>query len=484
MIVDDENAGTHLALIGSEADADKSFVNGSANRLGYQQWLAGEILLLLLLSAILALFVAYPSLPHSFELPALRLVVDAITMVAALMVAVLAVARLSAESEQLDLLLCSGFALAGLNTLAFRVAPRLGGAPLHRAEAWAGIAGEALAALLIAVGAFSYGRIRQPGRSLFALLLASVVLLGVIWATARGLGMALPPIDGSSSNVALKLAFAGLALLRLVACVGFGMRYRRRGSDLDRWLALAETLWLYAALWNVFYPVMASDEVSHAHFLSVLAFGLLLVGVWRAIRSAEFGRAVAEERTRVAREIHDGLAQYLFALSTHVNRLRTGADIDEVLPRIEEAARLAQQEARFAVLALSSAGGESPFEASLRRYIEFLSADGVLEVDLELEEGIDLAPDEQIEVFRIVQEGLANVRKHANAHWAEVTIGRRDSTRFVRVRDDGDGFDTGEATPGHGLRNMRTRVDAIAGSFRLTSNEGMGTALEVTLRSA
>jgi NarL family two-component system sensor histidine kinase LiaS len=229
---------------------------------------------------------------------------------------------------------------------------------------------------------------------------------------------------------------------------------------------------------------MAGDEVSYAHFLVVLAFGLLLVGVWRAIRSAEFGRAVAEERTRVARDIHDGLAQYLFALSTHVNRLRTGAELEEVLPRIEEAARLAQQEARFAVLALSSAGGDSPFEASLRRYIEFLSADGVLEVDLELEPGIDLAPDEQIEVFRIVQEGLANVRKHANAHWAEVTIGRRDGVRFVRVRDDGDGFDTDETTPGHGLRNMRTRVDAIAGSFRLTSNEGMGTALEVTLRGA
>jgi signal transduction histidine kinase len=484
MVVHDEHAGLHVALIGSEPDADKCFVTDSARRLGYQQWLAGEILLLLLLSAILALFVAYPSLPHSYDLPALRLVVDAITMVAALMVAVLAVARLSAESEQLDLLLCSGFALAGLSTLAFQVAPRLGGAPLHRAEAWTGIVGDGLAAILIVVGAFSYGRVRQPGRSLFALLFASTLLLAAIWAGARGLGTALPPIDGSSSTVALKLAFGILALLRLSACVGFGMRYRRRGSDLDRWLALAETLWLYAALWNVSYPVMASDDVSHAHFLTVLAFGLLLVGVWRAIRSAEFGRAVAEERTRVARDIHDGLAQYLFALSTHVNRLRTGAELEEVLPRIEEAARLAQQEARFAVLALSSAGGDSPFEASLRRYIEFLSADGVLEVDLELEPGIDLAPDEQIEVFRIVQEGLANVRKHANAHWAEVTIGRRDGVRFVRVRDDGDGFDTDESTPGHGLRNMRTRVDAIAGSFRLTSNEGMGTALEVTLRGA
>ncbi|MDX6516276.1 MAG: hypothetical protein QOH73_1942 [Gaiellaceae bacterium] len=456
----------------------------TSNRLRYQQWLAGEILLLLLLSAILALFVAYPSLPHSYALPSLRLVVDSITMLAALMVAVLAVARLSAESEQLDLLLCAGFALAGISTLAFHIAPRLGGAPLHRGEAWAGIAGDILAALLIAVGAFSYGRVHRPQRSLVVLLVTSSVLLALIWIAARGLGDSLPPISAESGGVSLKAALGVVALLRLVACVGFGIRYRKRGNDLDRWLALAETLWLYAALWNVFYPVLTSQRVSHSHFLVVLAFGVLLVGVWRAIRSAEFGRAVAEERTRVAREIHDGLAQYLFALSTHVNRLRTGADLEEVLPRIEEAARLAQQEARFAVLALSSAGGESSFEAALRRYVEFLSADGVLEVDLEIEPPIDLAPDEQIEVFRIVQEGLANVRKHANAHWAEVTIGRRDGVRFVRVRDDGDGFDTGEGTPGHGLRNMRSRVDAIAGSFRLTSQTGMGTALEVTLRNS
>src|SRR5207237_7176735 len=117
-------------------------------------------------------------------------------------------------------------------------------------------------------------------------------------------------------------------------------------------------------------------------------------GVWRAIRSAEFGRAVAEERARVAREIHDGLAQYLFALSTHVSRLRTGAELDEVLPRIEEAARLAQQEARFAVLALSSAGGESSFEAGLRRYVGFLSAGGALEVAPEIQPSVDLAPAE------------------------------------------------------------------------------------------
>ena len=80
--------------------------------------------------------------------------------------------------------------------------------------------------------------------------------------------------------------------------------------------------------------------------------------------------------------------------------------------------------------------------------MEFLTADGVLEVDLEIDGRIHLGPDEQIEVFRIVQEGLANARKHAGAHHAEVRIGERHGDRVVIVRDYGTGFDERRARPG------------------------------------
>ncbi|MBA3736627.1 MAG: histidine kinase dimerization/phosphoacceptor domain-containing protein [Actinobacteria bacterium] len=66
------------------------------------------------------------------------------------------------------------------------------------------------------------------------------------------------------------------------------------------------------------------------------------------ISFAEFGRAVAEERARVAREIHDGLAQYLFAVSTHATMLQQGAPQEETLTKLKEAADAAQQEARGA----------------------------------------------------------------------------------------------------------------------------------------
>jgi signal transduction histidine kinase len=165
---------------------------------------------------------------------------------------------------------------------------------------------------------------------------------------------------------------------------------------------------------------------------------VLLVGVWRAIRGSEFGRAVAEERARVAREIHDGLAQYLFAVSTHASMLEAGADPAKAIPQLKAAALAAQQEAKYAVLALSSAAGRSPFDAALRRYVDFLTADGALAVELEIDPAIDLGPDEQIELFRIVQEGLENVRRHAHARRAEVRIGEVRGRRVVSIVDDGE----------------------------------------------
>jgi signal transduction histidine kinase len=142
----------------------------------------------------------------------------------------------------------------------------------------------------------------------------------------------------------------------------------------------------------------------------------------------------------------------------------------------------AQQETRYAILALSSAAGRAPFDSALRRYVDVLTADGRLEVELEIDRSIALGPDEQIEVFRIVQEGLANARRHADARHAWVQIGARGGERFVRVRDDGEGFVPDASESGQGLRNIRERVGSIGGALKLSSAPGRGTSLEVVLR--
>jgi signal transduction histidine kinase len=301
----------------------------------------------------------------------------------------------------------------------------------------------------------------------------------------RWLGFALPGIDptrAQSVPAPLTGALAVAALLCLLSLIGFGNRFRTKGEDLDYWLALVATLMLFSSLHFIFTPLVHAGDVSQGDFLRLLAYGVLLVGVWGAIRGSEFGRAVAEERARVAREIHDGLAQYLFAVSTHASMMEAGADPKEMLPLIKEAALLAQQEARYAILALSSASGRAPFDTALRRYVDLLTADGALEVELSIDSAIALGPDEQIELFKIVQEGLANARKHADARRAWVEIGERAGERYVAIRDDGAGFQP-DAGAGQGLKNMRERAASIGGDFSMRSSPGGGTALEVVLRA-
>jgi len=486
MVVDDENAGGHRFLIGSSRSADKTHVRTQRTEL--QAWLWGEVVLCGLLAASLALLLTYPTFRMQYDRPQLLLVLETTMALAGVLVALLAGVRFSVTGLRTDLFLAAGFLIWSLSTVAFVIVPVLDGGSLSRADGWAALAGGIAGQGLIAVAPFVGGRSRLRDRALRDTVLAAGVALTALWVLLRMHSGGLPPLNPASGSVdappGLASALAVQALLNVLAVVGWGQRFAKTGDDLAKWLALGFTLLGFAALHLVFTPPRGTTYVAAGDYLRLLAFALILVGAWRAIRSAELGRAIAEERARVAREIHDGLAQYLFAVSTHAQMLESGAPVEEVGPQIKQAAALAQQEARFAILTLSSASGTAPFDSALRRYVEFLTADGELEVDLELDPGIRLAPDEQIEIFRIVQEGLGNVRRHANATRAEVVIGRRPSgERFVAVSDDGEGFPPEAPTLGHGLRNMRDRATSIDGGFSVSSTPGLGTALEVVLRT-
>jgi signal transduction histidine kinase len=443
-------------------------------------------MLVSLLASATALFAVRDSFTSTYALPEARLAFDTGIAVVAALVAVLASVRFVVEGRVLDLLLAAGFWSIALGTAAFGLVPVLGGGSLGVEAAWSLIGSRLLGAALIAVAPYTDRRLGDRRRALLYVGTGVAVALG-----AAALVLGNLPIHSSDSNPpgvaeggAVVVAGALLAGLWLIALIGFARRYRKYGRDLDSWMCLAATLALFADMHLILTPVVTSNNVLIGDFLRFIAYGILLVGVWRAIAQAEFGRAVADERARVAREIHDGLAQYLFAITTQVNMLETGAPLDQVLPRLKRASTAAQQEARFAVLALSSAGGSAPFDAALRRYVDVLTADGGLDVELEVDPQVRLAPDEQIEVFRIVQEGLGNARRHAGARRVEVTIGQRNGRRVVGVSDDGVGFDTDDSGAGQGLANMKLRAEAIEGQMSLQSAPGRGTAIEVVLRPA
>ena len=409
VVVNDEDALVHSSLIGRIVAADEGEVHSSPARPeAYRSWLIGELLLVGLLGVGTAYFALSSSI-GGYALPQARLALDTSVAVCATIVAILASVRFLVEGRVLDVLLACGFLAAGLGTLAFAVFPALGGGALTPTELWTVVGTQLLAALLVAIAPFVHRRIGWRPLLLAVAGIATVLALAGIAGLAAVLGPTREVDPGGGHGVPLTLGFAALALLGVIAVVGFGLRYRAHGRDLDSWLTLALTLTLFADLHYVLSPVLSSRFVLPGDVLRLLAYGVLLVGVWRAISEAEFGRAVADERARVASDIHDGLAQYLFALSTHVNMLESGASLDVLLPRMKEATASAQQEARFAVLALSSASGIAPFDAALRRYVDLLTADGALDVELDVDSSVSLAPDEQIEIFRIVQEGLVTL---------------------------------------------------------------------------
>ena len=440
--------------------------------------------MLVSLLALGTLLLALTGRLDGYELPNARIALDTAVALVASIVALLAAIRFLVEGRGMDLLLAGGFLSVGIGTFLFAVAPALAANELRPVEAWAAIGAALVGSALLAMAPFVSRRVVKRRRALTATLVSSgsrCSASGSIRACCASVRLGHDP---GSRSAAVIMAYALLTVLTLVAVVGFGLRYRRFGRDLDSWLTLALTLVVFADLHYVLAPARSSDYVLQSDLLRVFAFGVLLVGVWRAIGHAEFGRAVAEERARVAREIHDGLAQYLFALSTQVSMLESGADLDRILPRLKFAVTAAQQEAQFAVLALSSAAGSAPFDAALKRYVDFLVADGGLDVEVHIDPGVTLAPDEEIEVFRIVQEGLANARKHAGARQAEVSIVQQGDRRIVRVSDDGAGFELDGPGAGQGLKNMRSRAASIQGVFSLRSSPGKGTAIEIVLRPA
>ncbi|MFS2075571.1 sensor histidine kinase [Curtobacterium sp. CT11-133] len=205
-----------------------------------------------------------------------------------------------------------------------------------------------------------------------------------------------------------------------------------------------------------------------------------------SLAEAHRSAGVTSERERLAREIHDTVAQNLAGIVMLTERARgdLAAEridrLDERLTILEESARAALEESRTLVAAGAAGVAGDGLGAALHRLGERFTRETGVPVTVEAAD-CALDRDTQVVLLRAAQEALANVRAHAHAATARVALHVAADRVGLRVSDDGVGFDASLPTAGRGLRGLRERLALAGGTCAITSDAGRGTVVEVTL---
>ena len=235
-------------------------------------------------------------------------------------------------------------------------------------------------------------------------------------------------------------------------------------------------------------PVTLSDE--ERQHLDALASHLASAMEGLRAEALERESAVADERSLLARELHDSIAQSLAFLKIQVGLLREAIRrqnqqaVARTLDELDAGVRESTADVRELLVHFRTRTNGEDILPALRTTLQKFEHQSGLATHLSVEgEGLPLPPDVQVQVLHVVQEALSNVRKHAGARevWLEVHQGVPWS---VEVRDDGRGFDHAGAPPGEmhvGLRIMRERAARIGAQVTIDSVPGAGTCVTLSL---
>jgi signal transduction histidine kinase len=209
-------------------------------------------------------------------------------------------------------------------------------------------------------------------------------------------------------------------------------------------------------------------------------------GMRRSIEASE------RERQRWAHELHDETLQELAGLKVLLIGARSTRDVDTVHTTLDAAIEQIDTEITglrrlitdLRPAALDTFGVKAALEALAERIGVTSGLEVVLDVDLAFESGrVQQRPAPALEsaLYRLVQEALTNVVKHANAGAVEVSVAEREDRVELTVHDDGDGFDPAGATNGFGLLGMRERALLFGGQLEVESAPGAGTTVRASL---
>jgi signal transduction histidine kinase len=437
-----------------------------------------------------AIVVTVPGVRFAYRLPELHIALETAATLAALLAAYLVYGRLRRSSRLDDLLLAAGLLVLGGTNLCFSALPAAiaGGEPTEAAS-WAAAAGRSVGSVLLVAAAYAGPRrVRGHGRKLAWAVLVPLALIAVSAAVFESrLPAAVeahlspddtrhPQIDGHPTVLAVQ---ALAATLYFLAAVGFTRRAARSGDDLMRWFGVACTLAAFSRVNYLLYPSLYSQWVYTGDAFRLLFHLIVLLAAAREISvywSTAAEAAILEERRRIARDLHDGLAQELAYVRRNL------AELDEEQPaaaRASAGVARALAESRRAIAALTEPLDE-PADRVLERVAYEAARRAGGSVRLDLERDVALEPERREMLVRIASEAIANALRHSGTNVVHVALSNGSGVR-LRVSDAGRGFDPHSPTTGFGLVSMRERAAAAGGTLEISSQPGRGTNVELTL---
>ena len=258
--------------------------------------------------------------------------------------------------------------------------------------------------------------------------------------------------------------------------LGFFKLHRRRGQPEFTWqdAAFLESLGNTAAVAIENARLMKSLELKNAQIKSL---------------SENHVRRLELERQHIARELHDETGQVLIGLKLRLQVLaglltEEQADAKQELAALrvqvnDATAQLKDLAKRLRPPTLDELG----FEATLRQLVAEFRRQVDFGIRLEVQSQPDLANEAETALYRIAQESLTNVAKHADASQVVITFSRSGNRQVFCIRDDGCGFDPNSTTKGLGLVGIHERVKMLGASVEIASRTGRGTAIEVSITS-
>jgi signal transduction histidine kinase len=326
-------------------------------------------------------------------------------------------------------------------------------------------------------GAAGGGGKAGPDGSVVAMLYLQVPAVAV-----RTSGYAIPSI----------LAWSGVAVLAGAVPVGlaFGLLSTRRLTRRLKRLAKA-TMRVADGEFGHRIPVSGGDEVSLLEDSFNRMAGQLRASLDATRQLAEAG-ARHDERSRIARELHDSISQELFSLQAMAGGLRRtlppGSDALPVARTMERTAADTMREMQALLLALrpvalDEAGLACAIEGVCRAYGERLGVEVRAELDPEVPSARVLSPAVEHAILRVTQEAVANAVRHSGTELVAVRLLVRQGYVVLEVADDGSGFDVPAqlaGSSGLGLRAMRDRAAEHGGGLDIASSPGAGTTVRAS----